>query len=265
MTLPGVCPVADRYQWLPPRIIGGYMPSTRGLVFHVNAGNGNAYNWFLNPAAPIASSHFQLMKSGELIQGVRLDTVAWCQVAGSATWHSIETEGWPNEPLTEAALDKMARLYAWGSKACGWKLQLADSPAGYGLGTHQMGGQAWGGHQCPGDIRAAQRGEILRRAAQYSGGVYLTSTSPAPAAKGYPDLPTIDLNAPLDMAHEHVRTLQALLQARGGWIAIDNKKKTALQTVVRWFQQAAGLTVDLVVGPQTWGALVQPRDFTKAA
>lgn len=260
MGFPQVCPVADRYQWLPGRITGGYMPTSRGLVFHVNAGNGNAFDWFTNPAAPTASSHFQLMKTGELIQGVPMDTVAWCQVAGSSTWHSIETEGWPNEPLTEAALDKLARLYAWGNRNCGWALQQADSPDGYGLGTHEMGGQAWGGHACPGPARSAQRGEVLRRAATYAGGVVQGPTGLTTVAKGYPDLPTIDLNAALLMSHPHVRTLQGLLEARGFWIKPDNTSKKPLIQLTKAFQKAKGLKDDAVVGPLTWAALVTPLE-----
>src|SRR6185312_1247878 len=158
MSFPSVCPVADTYEWLPDRLTGGPMYTTQGLVLHVNAGNGDPAGWWEQPTTPTASSHFQLMKSGELIQYVGLDTVAWCQVAGSVGWHSIETEGFPDEPLTDAAVAKLAKLYAWGARACGWEMQLTDDPNGQGFGWHGMGGYAWGGHfGCPGDARKAQR------------------------------------------------------------------------------------------------------------
>jgi hypothetical protein len=146
MSFPAICPIANVYEWLPPANIGGPMTSSRGLVLHVNAGNGDPYGWWTQPTTPTASSHFQLMKSGQLIQYVRLDTVAWCQVAGSSMWHSIETEGFPDEPLTDSAVSKLAALYAWGHNACGWPLQLADTPGDVGFGWHGMGGEGWGGH-----------------------------------------------------------------------------------------------------------------------
>jgi hypothetical protein len=165
MSFPAICPIADVYEWLPPANIGGPMTESRGLVLHVNAGNGDPYGWWTQPTTPTASSHFQLMKSGQLIQYVRLDTVAWCQVAGSSMWHSIETEGFPDEPLTDAAVSKLAALYAWGHNACGWPLQLADTPGDVGFGWHGMGGEGWGGHfGCPGDARKAQRVQILQLA-----------------------------------------------------------------------------------------------------
>ena len=54
-----------------------------------------------------------------------------------------------------------------------------NSPSTGGLGTHSMGGAAWGGHACPGDVRAAQRGEVIRRAQAIRGG----GSAPQPPAK----------------------------------------------------------------------------------
>jgi hypothetical protein len=147
---------------------GGALTAVRGVVFHVNAGNGDPYNWWTNPSNPhVASAHLQIMKTGQLKQYVRLDRVAWAEVAGNGEWHSVETEGFPTEPLTAAQFDTFARLLAWGhASAWAWPLQVCDDPAGRGLGTHQMGGAAWGGHACPGPIRAGQRPALLARAQQ---------------------------------------------------------------------------------------------------
>jgi hypothetical protein len=245
MGFPAECPVADRQEWLPQRNIGGPMTSTQGLVLHVNAGNGDPYGWWTQPTTPIASSHFQLMKDGTLIQYVPLDTVAWCQVAGSTMWHSIETEGFPDEPLTDAAVAKLGQLYAWGHVNCGWPLQLADDPNGVGFGWHGMGGEAWGGHfGCPGDARKAQRSQILRLAQQ--------GDDPFMA------MPTVDSTHTLLMTHPDVRTVQGLLAARGGWIAPLQTDRDVLTTVVKWFQAAAGLKADGIVGAATWMALAHP-------
>ncbi len=169
MTFPAVCPVANAYEWMDEAHTGGPMTFTRGLVLHVNEGNGDPYRWWMQPTTPIASSHFQVMKDGRLIQYVGCDTVAWCQVAGSTTWHSVETEGFSAEPLTAAQVATLGRLYAWGAAALGWRRQIADSPNGAGFGIHSMGGEAWGGHACPGIIRSNQRAAILAAATGTTG------------------------------------------------------------------------------------------------
>jgi hypothetical protein len=243
MTFPAVCPIADSLEWLPPRLIGPAMNTTRGLVLHVNQGNGDPTGWWERPTTPTASSHFQLMKSGELIQYVALDTVAWCQVAGSFDWHSIETEGFTTEPLTDNAVVKLSKLYAWGHANLGWALQVANSPADVGFGVHSMGGEAWGGHPCPGDIRSSQRTQILQLASQ--GDPFMT-------------MPAIDANKPLDMNHPDVRTAQGLLAARGAWCAPLQTNRAVLLTAIKWFQTEAKLPVDGVMGPATWIAAAHP-------
>lgn len=147
---------------------GGALTAVRGAVFHVNAGNGDPYNWWTNRTNPhVASAHLQIMKTGQLKQYVPLDRVAWAEVAGNGEWHSVETEGFPTEPLTGPQFDTFARLLAWGhTSPWAWPLQVCDDPAGHGLGTHEMGGAAWGGHACPGPIRAGQRPALLARAQQ---------------------------------------------------------------------------------------------------
>ena len=53
-----------------------------------------------------------------------------------------------------------------------------------------------------------------------------------------------------------VRTVQALLQARGYSITLDGVFGAATQAVVERFQQNAHLSADGAVGPQTWPALL---------
>jgi hypothetical protein len=57
-----------------------------------------------------------------------------------------------------ASIAKILRVY---HDEHGMVLQLANKPGEKGFGTHEMGGVAWGGHPCPGAIRAAQRSQIL--------------------------------------------------------------------------------------------------------
>jgi hypothetical protein len=55
---------------------------------------------------------------------------------------------------------------------------------------------------------------------------------------------------------ETVRSVQYLLRQHGYAVAVDGAFGPPTDAAVRAFQQARGLTVDGVVGPQTWGVLV---------
>lgn len=141
----------------------GERDTQRGLVLHVQEGKGSLYRQFSEPQQR-SSAHFWVSLEGEIEQYVSVLDQAWTQVAGNPSWASVETAGFATRPLTEAQMDAVARIYAWGAAEYGWPDTVADSPQDRGLGTHSMGGRSCGGHACPGAGRSAQRGEILRRA-----------------------------------------------------------------------------------------------------
>ena len=148
------------------RTAGGLRGSdTIGLVLHVQAGNGELSGWFNNPGAG-ASSTWWAGKGGARRQYCNPDTDKfWAQAAGNSLYHSIETEGYPSEPLTAAQIESVAQALAFGHVRYGWPLRLANKPGEPGLGWHGMGGAAWGGHTgCPGTTRKNQRTQILARA-----------------------------------------------------------------------------------------------------
>jgi hypothetical protein len=154
------------------RTTGGLVGArTLGLILHVQAGDGALSGWFNNPTAQ-ASSTWWAGKAGAREQYGNPDTDKfWAQAAGNTTYHSIETEGQPSQPLTPAQIETVAVAYAWGHTRYGWPFRLAEKPGETGLGWHGMGGKAWGGHTgCPGDLRKAQRSQILARAQQIAGG-----------------------------------------------------------------------------------------------
>lgn len=162
--------------WLPQAIkrdVGapwnfsnGRMHSYSGVVLHVNAANsGDLYGWITETRS--MSCHFQVLKNGTIYQYIDTLYSSWCQENGNDDWLSIETSGFPNEPLTEAALESCAIIMAFANKEHGILLQEANSISERGFGWHGMGGDAWGNHpSCPGEIRKAQRKDILNRAAK---------------------------------------------------------------------------------------------------
>lgn len=223
---------------------GGALTSSRGLVLHVQQGDHSPYGWFDRPDVD-ASSHWWVAKDGQVVEMVPAKVVAWAQAAGNSSWHSVETEGFPGEALTPAQLTALGHLYAWGRVEWGWALQQADSPSGFGLGTHSMGGTAWGGHACPGPIRAGQRADILRLAIRELGDV----------RNRFAGQPTIRIR---DVGHlAAVKLLQAgLNNAIGAHLAVDGVFGPATDTSVRNLQQFWGLQpVDGIVGPDTWRQL----------
>jgi hypothetical protein len=153
-----LCPFAT---YRPVRSYSSNLKAHKGLVLHVQVGNGSPYGWFSNRANQ-ASSHFWISKTGKLEQFVDTDLAAWTEASGNSAWAAVETEGFPTESLTDAQVNTLAKLYAWGNKTHGWPFQITDSVNGTGFGTHGMGGIQWGGHTgCPGDLRKAQRANIL--------------------------------------------------------------------------------------------------------
>ncbi|KOU34905.1 peptidoglycan-binding protein [Streptomyces sp. WM6378] len=146
----------------------GGRTSQLGLVLHVQEGEGSLFERFSDPATR-SSAHFWVSQAGEIEQYVSVQDQAWTQSAGNAEWVSIETSGFAGKPLTTAQVDAVARVYAWGAREHSWPLEVTDSSKGRGLGTHAMGGAPWGGHACPGTIRAGQREAVINRVRQSHG------------------------------------------------------------------------------------------------
>lgn len=132
-----------------------------GLVLHVQQGNNSLAGYFANPNNGVLS-HFWISKTGVVEQYKDGAHQSWAQMAGNATYHSVETEGFANEPLTTQQVSALADLYEWGHQTFGWALKLAEKPGDPGFAWHGMGGALWGGHTgCPGDLRKPQRADVL--------------------------------------------------------------------------------------------------------
>jgi energy-converting hydrogenase Eha subunit A len=142
-----------------------------GVVMHTMVGDlpGTA-SWFNNPQSQ-ASAHFGIAQSGEIWQfgPVGKGWIAWAQAEGNEAWYSVEhaDDGNPANPLTSEQVTASAQLLECLSAFAGFPLQVSNSVTEKGYGWHGMGGAAWGGHpNCPGNVRKAQRTEIVALAAQ---------------------------------------------------------------------------------------------------
>ncbi|WP_329564654.1 peptidoglycan recognition protein family protein [Kitasatospora sp. NBC_01266] len=248
-------------EWIGPtpnQYTGGQQ-EVRGLVLHIQQGTEAGSEAWFKTAAAQASAHFLNPKAGGLRQLVDTADAAWAEMAGNRQWISVENEGVSGDSLTASQLENAAQLYAWLHGEYGVPLQATDDPNGQGLGWHGMGGDAWGGHpDCPGDPIKAQRAAILARAQQILTPTAVPAPQPAPApapAPAGPPWPGEYLRLQPTMLHDaNVRTWQQRMSDRGWALTVDGWYGQQSQTVCRQFQQEKGLTVDGIVGPQTWTA-----------
>jgi len=142
-----------------------------GVIVHVNVGKtGDAF--FANNPEDVCPN-FQVDADGTIHQYLPLDWQPWCQRDGNSSYAAIETEGYPSQPYTPAQVSAIGALLAAYYTRMGMPLRSTDVVGERGVGTHRMGGEAWGGHSCPGDLRANQRKELLAAAA--------ATVAPAPA------------------------------------------------------------------------------------
>lgn len=149
----------------PGNYSNGRMRSYLGVVLHVNdADSGDLYGWITGGSSDM-SCHFQVLKDGTIYQYIDTQFSSWCQANGNDDYLSIETSGFPNEPLTAQQVTACASILAFVHAEHGIPLVVTDSVGQRGFIAHGDGGAAWGGHTaCPGDLRKAQRTQILNLA-----------------------------------------------------------------------------------------------------
>jgi len=143
------------------------MGKVLGLVLHVQVGNGSLYGYFNNPASQV-SAHFWCAADGRLEQYVDTDVVAWAEAAGNPNYLSVETEGFPTDPLTPAQISKLAELLYWSAATYGFPISGPTPHGQPGFSQHcnpdGTPDPAWGNHTCPDPIRMAQMADIIAAA-----------------------------------------------------------------------------------------------------
>lgn len=151
---------------------GRFAHTPLGWILHITTFNGSPFNGFNNaPAGDRKFSHGWVAKSGVFEQYAPFSYQSWAQESGNATYWSIETEGLVNEPLTAAQIATLGRIHRFLGAADG----IATKPGQRGIGTHFMGGAAWGGHSCPDPAPGGQGPRSHQRAA------IIAASKPTPA------------------------------------------------------------------------------------
>ena len=147
----------------------GIFQTFLGVILHVNVSGktsqGTPVSAFMAgpPAnADYVTPNFQVFRDGSIVQFLPIDWQPWCQIDGNFNYAAIETGGDPDQPLTAAQLHAVAYIVDHYHAHMGMPLQIANAPGQRGIGTHEMGGESWGGHSCPGTIRAAQRDTVIQ-------------------------------------------------------------------------------------------------------
>ena len=147
----------------------------RGVVMHTEDGfEAGTVATFMNPANQV-SAFFSVGVDGAVHQYVPVGKglTAWSQMAGNESFRGIETEDktQPSTPLTAAQITAFAQIFEACSAFDGFPLQITDNVNGQGLILHSDGGANWGGHfSCPGNVRAAQRPQVVALAMSIRGG-----------------------------------------------------------------------------------------------
>jgi N-acetylmuramoyl-L-alanine amidase len=155
---------------------GGALPTSAvmGLLSHTMVGNLPGTDALFTPGGNGNSAHFGTAKDGTVIQWVPLGVVAFHAIDANDSWYAVENadDGDPNNEYSDAQISRIAQILELTSRAKfgRFTMQVTNSPNKEGLGTHAMGGAAFGGHSCPdasqhpNHTRSRARAEIVRRA-----------------------------------------------------------------------------------------------------
>jgi peptidoglycan hydrolase-like protein with peptidoglycan-binding domain len=166
-------------------------------------------------------------------------------------------------PISDAAMDTLVRLIAWQetvSPRTGIALNNpSESQGEFFVAWHQQ----YSATACPGPHILNRLGQIVDRAratqpeAATPAPAPARPVTPAPAPAATPSRrPTLRLGS----RGPQVRDAQRRLKAHGfsvGFWGADGNFGNATADATRRFQRARALTVDGVIGTQTWGELVK--------
>lgn len=202
---------------------------------------------------------------GTLYQWQSINHQADAQFAGNVRANSIECSdgGHWTEPLTDAQAEASILLGVWWCQQTGVKPAKCVAWDAPGFGYHRMFPE-WNlkAHSCPGDARAAQLEQdiwpdIARRLATPTKPPTGPSVPPFPLPAGWYFGPEAGPPQSVSGYHGHraeLRTWQTQMRARGWSLLADGLYGVNTAKVAAQFQKEKRLTVDGLVGRQTWEA-----------
>lgn len=238
-------------RWNPVPTCGPGSINPIAVTLHHQVGNGDPASVYISRNV---SAHFWIPKSGSPVQHVDTNVRAWHGGTDALNTNCIgvETEGCATspyaEPLTSSQLDWFGALMDWANTTHHIPLVLSDTATTPGLNYHRCkGGYAT---SCPCDVRLNARSEILRRA---GAGTITPPPSPTPPKPStHPPYPgTLLINY---TSGHGTRTWQQQMAHRGWTITVDDMYGDQSEHVCRQFQSEKHLSVDGIVGPDTWNA-----------
>lgn len=156
--------------------------------------------------------------------------------AANETYISVCYLAGPGQPFTDAAKQAFKSIRTEADKR--------------GIGSENKPHSAFKATACPGD-------EIRAFIATLSGGepVPSTPTPPARPPASSPQVPSFPRVMKRGAKGNDVSRFQQRLKDRGWNIAVDGDFGPKTETIVRAFQKEKNLTVDGIIGPQSWRAI----------
>jgi hypothetical protein len=148
--------------WRPVSNHGAAMTGNIGLILHHAVADGSLFQHFNTPGPGAVSAHFWVSRSGIIEQYVDSEVQAWHAKQLNDNYCGVETEGCTQgpdyaEPMSDAMVAGLARIYAEGTRRHGWPNALANADGQDGFGYHRMAVAT----ACPCDVRLSRRAEIL--------------------------------------------------------------------------------------------------------
>ena len=142
---------------------GGRISPNLGLILHHAVQNGSVWPTFEHGDV---SAHFWVSQTGLIEQYVDSDVVAWHAMQLNSRYCGVETEGCASaangyaDPMSDAMVSGLGRLFAEGMRRHGWPALLANADGQSGFGYHRMAVAT----ACPCDVRLNRRPDILAAA-----------------------------------------------------------------------------------------------------
>jgi hypothetical protein len=221
-------------------VAGAFTQPPLGWVLHVVVGNGSPYRTFLTARSPYRRfSHLWIAKDGSVEQYGPFTHKSWANGTGNGSYYSAETEGFPEEPLTDAQVARLAEFHVWANQPD----RIAAAVGEKGIICHFQGGLNWGGHSCPDPSpggrgpRSHQRSQILAAVAR------LRHHDPKPRETILGPVKQGSTGASVRVVQRHVH------------VRDDGVYGPVTEGAVRRFQAAKHIGADGIVGPRTAAAM----------